>query len=137
MTSKEYSVGAFNEGFGYFYAAFVWNDSSQHDGNIMVKGTPIDVELGHSYLKTTCPSPYRGFGNEKDWLRFFWDFLTEAGSKPTFTDIVNLIAAAGHMGDGVFQPADAYSYLDEAAVTFANGVWLDRLRFLGEWNGLD
>jgi hypothetical protein len=139
MSSKEYNVGAFNEGFCHFYAADVWNDHDETDGfykyykTVWGEANPvIDVETGSKYMETTCSTPFSGYGNEMDWMRFFWDLHTDGSSKPTFTDIMNIIAAAGKLGD-----TTVFYDLCQGAAAYDGGVWLAKFLEKAAFNGVD
>jgi hypothetical protein len=136
MTSKEFSVGAFNEGFAHFYAALTWNSSYQTDGKLHYQpygyAQVIDVENSIKYMKTTCDPPFWGYGNERDWMTFFWDFRTDSGTKPTFNDILNLIAEASPMQDWA-----AYFHLESAVANYQDGRFLTRFWDKAAANGID
>jgi hypothetical protein len=132
MFSKEYSSGAFNEGFADFYAAAVLNNDAETGGKLKVFDDVINLESPSTHMKTQCSSPFWGFGNEGDWMRFFWDFRTDSGAKPTFLQILDLIAAAPPL-----QAWNAYFRLETAAGSYANGIWLERFIWLAAENGIN
>lgn len=110
MRSKEYSSGAFVDGFAHFLAALAWNNHNQQNGTFKyykeiqdpayadmaanqyrvdlegIGGNPIG---GISNWMANMCTVHDGHSVEMDWLRFYWDYRTNAGvSKPTHGDIL-------------------------------------------------
>jgi hypothetical protein len=94
MLSKEFNSGAFHEGFAHFYSLITWNSASDSDAVFYYHGTPYEAEPGPGtwWMRQNCESPYNGYGNETDWMRFFWIFhrpVDGAGRVP-FNDILGI-----------------------------------------------
>lgn len=110
MRSKEYSVGAFGEGFAHFLSAFAWNSSASTTAwfkyykevgdlayaDFAADNWRLDVEgIGlapaggvSNWMGNMCPVN-DGYSVEMDWLRFYWDYLTNAGGpKPNIRKIL-------------------------------------------------
>jgi hypothetical protein len=137
MLTKEYSVGALYEGFAHYYAAETWNytwqtDGKLHNGSWPYAGEVIDVESSIKYMKTNCSAPFWGYGNERDWMAFFWDFRTDSGTRPAPNDILNLIAEASPMQDWA-----AYFHLESAAANYRDGRFFTRFLDKAAANGID
>ncbi|HYR84547.1 MAG TPA: hypothetical protein VE422_10765 [Terriglobia bacterium] len=134
MRSKEYSVGAFNEAFGYFYAAYVWNNHHETNAKLMQLGEVIDLETGAPYLKNNCTGPNSGYGNQMDWMRFFWRFITNSYSDvtPWFSDVLGIISLGSPVGQ--FTASDD---LESGANLWAGGIWLARFRGKATLSGID
>ncbi len=144
MTSQEYQGAALAEGFAHFYAADVFNShgatnckfkyyktiTSAKPGVGEITNPTIDCEVGDTHWPTAyqesrpCEDPFDGLGVELDWLRMWWDFHTDSGTKPTFTQIADLCAAADDWG-----PETAFDVFDAAVSTFMSGA------FEGRWDG--
>jgi len=96
--SKEYQSAAANEGIAHYYAAAVWNDTTESDcgfyyyksidwdlveGNdpqeVDCEDAPMSGLANANYLEDLCDKPWLDLGTEWDWLRFFWDLTTDEG----------------------------------------------------------
>ena len=127
MISKERSRCAVAEGFAHFYSAAVFNshtdDSPQEcwfhyykevDGD----WTPVvnceldypDGPFDEKYMETNCAVPWIGMGTELDWMRTFWDVLSDQTVPLTMDDILQWIDRADYWHNYF-----AYNELDEAA----------------------
>ncbi len=110
MRSKEYSVGAFGEGFAHFLSTLAWNSSASTTAwfkyykevgdpayaDFAADNWQLDVEgIGGApsggvsdWMGSMCPVN-DGYSVEMDWLRFYWDYLTNAGvPKPNIRKIL-------------------------------------------------
>ncbi len=109
MRSKEYSVGGFIEGFAHFLSALAWNRHDQtggifryyknigdaayadlEDDNWVVdlEGIGANPSGGVSkWMQNKCAVD-DGHAVEMDWLRFYWDYRTNSGTKPTHYQIL-------------------------------------------------
>jgi len=127
MISKERSRCAVAEGFAHFYSAAVFNshtdDSPQEcwfhyykevDGD----PTPVvnceldypDGPFDEKYMETNCAEPWIGMGTELDWMRTFWDVLSDQTVPLTMEDILQWIDRADYWHNYF-----AYNKLDKAA----------------------
>jgi hypothetical protein len=136
MASKEYSLTAFHEGFANFYAVDVWNNHNQQDGVVVHWGIAYDADPppGNIWMRYHCESPYEGFGNETDWMRFFWDFHT-GGVAPydavPFDEIVGLIAQASPL-----QTMGAYQGLASAVQSYSSGTFANEFFYWADLSGI-
>ncbi len=145
MSSIEFSEGAFDEGFAHFYAAITWNSTASSNGVFVyykkVFGWPtdqgvIELEGGTPYMETTCGpgqnghGNHWGYGNEMDWMRFFWDFATD--DDVPFDDIVEIIAGAAPI-----QKVAAYGSLVFSAATYKSAIYVNSLMQQAMNNGID
>lgn len=101
MASKENNSCAASEGFAHFYAAATYNNASQDDckmhyyknefGN---DSSPIvDCETSNGafvtkYVENSCVGSPTGYSTELDYMRSFWDVLTDGTNNPCVNDIV-------------------------------------------------
>ncbi len=109
MRSKERSAGGFIEGFAHFLSALAWNRHDQTGGIFKYykevgDATYADMAAGNWRvdLEGSGGAPLGGVSNwmanmcfvtdghsvEMDWLRFLWDYRTNAGVKPTHYEIL-------------------------------------------------
>ncbi|MDQ4098240.1 MAG: hypothetical protein M3144_10280, partial [Actinomycetota bacterium] len=120
MRSQERSTYAFKEGIGHFLSALVWNDLAGPDAFFKYYKVedPVDPEIEHYNndlfdVAADGPNPpggvvnwndnrcgaelQKGFGHsvEGDWLRFFWDYLTDdaLGMPPTLAQFASQMRA--------------------------------------------
>lgn len=122
IRSAEHSTAAMEEGFSHFIAAAAFNDTSVSDADGIfhyykdinvdpIGGFPLYAEfianqsrvsllgtddLGgeNSWVTNQCPNDWavNGVSSEIDWMRFFWRFLTKAGTtKPTPRQILEFL----------------------------------------------
>ncbi len=159
MRSKEYSVGAFGEGFAHFLSTLAWNSSASTSAwfkyykevgdpayadfaadnwRLDVEGIGISPSGGVSNWMEDMCSVSDGYSVEMDWLRFYWDYLTNAGvPKPNIRDILehvqftrdehtwfNTFAAYDKMLDAIGDVALGQTNLEDrfTALAEANGV---------------
>ena len=111
MISKERSRCAVAEGFAHFYAAAVFNshtDDSPYEcwfhyyKEVGGDSTPtVNCELDwpdgpfdEAYMENNCAVPWVGMGTELDWMRTFWDVLSDQPIPHTMEDIVQWIDSA-------------------------------------------
>lgn len=110
LRSREYQLGAYLEGFAHFLSALAYNDHTQTTGwfryykdwSSWYDFDTVDLEATSSnpaggandwlHASSGCQCLGGGCssrGTEIDWLRFFWDYRTNAnpGSKPTHRQI--------------------------------------------------
>ncbi len=110
MRSKEWAAGAFGEGLAHFVSAVAWNNTSSTSAwfkyykevadpayadfaadnwQLDVEGVGVAPSGGVSNWMSTMCFVNDGYSVEMDWLRFYWDYLTNAGApKPTIGDIL-------------------------------------------------
>jgi len=106
MSTKEHASAAAVEGFGHYYAAVAFNNTSQSDcafmynktqdfdrtdaatsdfsppDSISCEGSPVwDLSIvdARDYVDDMCTGTLNHRGNELDFLRFFWDLDTDEG----------------------------------------------------------
>ncbi len=97
MTSEEWGGSSFDEGFAHFFAARAWNFTTENNckykywSTEVPGGDPdptINCEGSNNifvvkYLKNNCSSgTINGHGVELDWMRTFWDLVTDACPDP-------------------------------------------------------
>jgi hypothetical protein len=158
MRSKEYSVGGFTEGFAHFLSALAWNrhdqtggifryykditDAAYHD--LKDDNWVVDLDgIGGSplggiskWMQNKCAVD-DGHSVEMDWLRFYWDYLTNSDTKPTRYQILrhiqfmreahpwtNNTTAYDRLKDAIQDPALGQGALEDRFIDFAgaNGV---------------
>jgi hypothetical protein len=110
MRSKEYSAGAFGEGLAHFLSALAWNSSASttawfkyykealdpayadfaaDNWRLDIEGLGLAPSGGVSNWMSNMCSVTDGHSVEMDWMRFYWDYLTNAGApKPTIRHIL-------------------------------------------------
>ena len=117
MQEKEYQSGAAKEGWAHFYPAVAFNSTAQTDCAIVYfedqdydldgvvespANTKLDCEAGPSvvmakdyYTEMCVPLPGidENRGVNLDWLRFWWDFMTEEAAVE-FSDCIDIYDAA-------------------------------------------
>lgn len=107
IRSEEYSTAAGGEGLASFYAADVFNDHGESDcwleyhDQVGADSTPkVNCEnstdtpdFDDAYLEAVC-GPVAGRGTWLDWTRAFWDVHTDGSPAPTFTAMLDWIAAS-------------------------------------------
>lgn len=158
LRSEELSSGAFIEGFAHYMATLTFNshlstsawfkyykDDTSTGGGVTYNFDLVDVEGSgaspaggvsdwlHSANGCTCTATgCADRGVEMDWLRFLWDFRTDAGTQPTHAQIFNLTldAAATH---GLLSASLIQDWL-EAEVP---GALASRWDTLADANGAD
>lgn len=91
--SKEYSSGALLEGYAHYFATYLFNSEASTVGAFWhykdgTGVTNVDMESGPTggatlYMEATCSGSDALRGVELDWARAFWNFKTEAGTKPS------------------------------------------------------
>jgi hypothetical protein len=93
MASKEYSSGAFHEGFADFYSLITWNSPSDSQAVYSRSSNTYEAEPGpgNIWMRFHCEAPYPGYGNETDWMRFFWAFHRTALGNVPFLDILGML----------------------------------------------
>jgi hypothetical protein len=104
IRSKEPASGAYTEGLAHFIAAITWNDHDQTEGlfkyykesitstayNDMkaaswlvdLEGAGANPAGGASNWYNTVCDVEGGYAVEMDWLRFLWDYRTDAPAQP-------------------------------------------------------
>jgi len=152
LHSKEFSSSAITEGFAQFYATAVWNRLDQlgawfhyykedykanaPDGPVTV----VDMETGSeggsiAYLENVCTGPDDGFGVELDWARQFWDYMTNAGEKPTKLELFEQLVTA--YGSNFINPSwgngNSNDRMPKAIQQFDFDAGTD---FMARWNEL-
>lgn len=101
MASKEHNSCAASEGFAHFYAAATYNNSSQDDCKVHYyknefgnDSSPIvDCETSNGafvtkYVENSCVGNPTGYSTELDYMRAYWDVLTDGTNNPSVNDIV-------------------------------------------------
>lgn len=127
LRSKEEQGGALVEGFAHFLSAYVFNAASGSDGwfkyykqhdeygynydlvdllgsDSNATGGPADVL--HNVCGCADGDCTDGYGVELDWLRHYWRFYRDPGTKPAMAELFEQLAAAHpNMGEtNVFFP---------------------------------
>ncbi|MBZ0272830.1 hypothetical protein K8I61_12400 [bacterium] len=100
--SLEWQNVAAKEGFAHYYAATVWNDIEESDceyfyyktiwfnkaGQLVHVPQNYSCESGNNYLSANCDPYDDNQSLEYDWLRFWWDLMTDDGV--TFNTIMDV-----------------------------------------------
>lgn len=119
MNSKEWQSAAILEGWAHFYAAVAFNLTNETDcGFVYYKTQDYDLDPQHiveaadphafsceagpiftttgvdakDYLGDWCTGDLDDRGTEMDWLRFWWDLLTEESATVAFDDCAAIYA---------------------------------------------
>lgn len=119
MSTKEHTSAAAVEGFGHYYAAVAFNNTSESDcafmynktqdfdrtdaaasdfsppDSISCEGSPVwNLALvdARDYVGDMCTGTLTHRGNELDFLRFFWDLETDEGL--SFSQVAELVDRA-------------------------------------------
>jgi hypothetical protein len=137
MESIEFASCAAMEGWAHYVAADVWNNhsNSSNPGATFVywNGNIYDVELQYkgciaelSIFQEACDV----LGMEKDWMRFWWDFHTNAtpGTAPHHAQMFGIVDDVA-WSSGPFAASDAF--LDVLA-----GTLHTRWASFACWNGI-
>ncbi len=154
MLSQEYQSVAAHEGIAHAYAALVWNSTAtddcdfayykdldiDQDGTWGESSSPDETDPtlscegsgsytswfdGKNYLEDECPTTWSNRATEYDWLRFWWDMVTEHDlSTSTIGDIW-----AGADPDTWDADGDVYGDIEDSANTELNSTmeahWAD------------
>jgi hypothetical protein len=102
LQSREYLRVGLVEGFGYFWAAKVFNSMSGSDcrvvhpkafredsGAVVGPPYPADCRSHIRWMENHCTQADRGV--EWDWVNFFWNWHTVSSDKATMADIYDVI----------------------------------------------
>ncbi|HEY0132760.1 MAG TPA: hypothetical protein VGB85_01735, partial [Nannocystis sp.] len=127
LRSREEATAAWKEGIAHFISAMSWNDHTQADGKFKYYKNQaphtfetVDLDAAGSFAinwhATQCSPTIAGRAVEQDWLRHYWNYLTDAGlPTPTVSEIraqVNNLYS-----NGGWTATNVYSKLDAALVT--------------------
>ena len=141
LHSKEWQSCAFPEGFAHFVATDVFNSHNQTGAHFHYykSGFPagVNVENGPTggvtkFMENECSGTDTGYGVELDWLRTFWDYHTNSGSKPNHHQIMDQIQDAHD--DSSYTYKRAYTEMKSAANADGYGA---RWEEMASWNGID
>lgn len=158
MRSKEYAVGAFIEGFAHFISALAWNDHTQTNGwfkyykevdepvyddmeadnwRVDLEGAGLNPVGGVTNWMANLCTVHDGHSVEMDWLRHFWDYRTNPGTKPSHHDIFQHVAFT--MAN--YPWANNYGAYDQLWTAIQDGAsglgaFVDRWLDAAEWNGV-
>jgi len=151
LHSKEYQSAALTEGFAQFYATAAWNSEGQTGGwfryykDYYKNGsvTNVNVENGNTggatrYMEKNCSGSDAGRGVELDWMRAFWDYRTNSGTKPTHYQILRQLKNAVIGGD--WGHSDAYDAFSGAVADYDNQYgtsFYSRWLTMATYNGVD
>jgi len=136
MASKEFSLTAFHEGFANFYGVVTWNSTYGNNAVFVSWGEIYDPDPGpgNIWMRYHCASPYNGFGNETDWMRFFWSFH-KGGVSPVdpvpFNEIVGIIAFASPL-----PTTGAYQGLAAVVPIYNQGAWSYEFFYWADLKGI-
>ena len=127
MRSREQATAAWKEGIAHFISALSWNDHTQTDGKFKYYKNEqphtfetIDLDVAGSFAinwhVSKCSDPIAGRAVEQDWLRHYWNYLTDAGlPKPTFPEIRAQVDKL--QANGGWTATNVYSKLYDALAT--------------------
>lgn len=163
MFSTEWSAAAWMEGFAHAYAALTWNHHGYFDDCAFYYYKPMDLDrdgLEEAHRELDCdlhavgtsetygPTDYMGDGGcrntggspnrstEYDWLRFYWDLITDQGLG--YDELLEIAVLAdpadwqeehAYMGTSPDWPANR---LAEAAATYGTSAQDPNLA--ADWN---
>ena len=146
LNSKEYQTAGATEGFAHFISAGVWNNISETDCFYHLWAwvdydwdTFHDTyeEDGHyscedysSYMEEWCNTPWDNRSVEIDWLKFWWDLLTNTDA--TWTNIENIWDEAN---PDTWDATNVYSRLRNAAIN--EDIDMDDWDYWANHNGVD
>jgi len=104
LHSMEYAAAGVIEGFPQFYATYAFNNETQTEASFYYYKdgtgvTDVNMETGPvggstAFMTTDCSGVKTGKGNELDWARQFWDYRTNAGTKPSNNAILSQMFTA-------------------------------------------
>jgi hypothetical protein len=142
--TKENTSCALAEGFAHFVAADAFNSHDEEDGYFYYYKTLydplLDVASGPTggplkFLETRCEGSDQFRGVELDWLRTFWNYHTDTGTKPTHQQIFQHVNATHD--DARFEPettVNVFAIMHDAA---PNLNLLNRWTNLGDRYGIN
>lgn len=153
ITSKEWNSVAFREGFAHFVAAAAWNDKNDpgvaggsgtgEEGEYTWFGSPRDLERFNQgsgsgsggHLENFCGA-WDSSGTSGDWLRFLWDFWSNAGCSSTSkADILKLYSTI-RLGGG-FTKGNYYTRSEQRMTSVFSGCKQSSFIDWAGWNGID
>jgi hypothetical protein len=152
LHSAEYQLGAFTEGIAHYFSTLAFNNHGQTDGDFEYykkhdddgpyNYETVDVEQGptggvNAYLRSTsgceCGSNCADYGVELDWLRFYWDYRTNSGTKPTHRQIFDHLNTTYDYYSDEFGLTDTESRLQARVQSTFSTRWDD----LADYNAAD
>ena len=102
LRSLEESSCAWKEGVAHFLSAVTWNDHNstagvfknyKYDGvNYFNETVQLDSAGSYQFNWYAHCTQEAGHAVEQDWMRHYWNYLTDAGVKPTLSDIATEIS---------------------------------------------
>ncbi len=143
LQSMEWSSCAMSEGFAHFFATDAFNSHGQYGARFgyykyldLSDPYVVDVENGPlgggtAFMEAACVPPYGGHGTELDWLRTFWDYHTNAGTKPGHSLILDEMWRAH---EAMTKHCQGYRRMHESATSDGLG---ERWASFGAYNGID
>lgn len=118
MRSEEYATSSFKEGIAHFLSATAWNDHTATDGvfkyyksgggytnETILLDAPGDYDF--AWYESQCETVDAGYGVEQDWMRQYWNFLTDAGDTPALSDLAYQISLL--YADGTWNGTNVYA----------------------------
>lgn len=132
-----------SEGFAHFFATDAFNSHGQYGARFgyykyldLSDPYVVDVENGPlggatAFMEAACVPPYGGHGTELDWLRTFWDYHTNAGTKPGHSLILDEMWRAH---EAMTKHCQGYRRMHESATSDGLG---ERWASFGAYNGID
>ncbi len=148
LNSKEDQTAGAVEGFAQYYAAVIWNNTSENDCQFYYWHVPFDFDrdgtydssvmydcetaltVGHNYLESRCTPDIEDRSVEYDWLAFWWDMNTNGGLSTT--GILDIWDAANPHN---WSSSNVYSRLRTAAINA--GVSSSTWDYWAAHNGVD
>jgi len=136
MNATEYASCAAMEGWAHYVSADIWNNhpAGSNPGGVFVywNGTVYDVEVQYKQCYTTWSNDWMcdGYGTEKDWMRFWWDFHTNPtpGTPPSHGQLFNIV-------DGITWENGIF-YVSETILDSLAGTTATRWDNYACWNGI-
>ncbi|MCR9159612.1 MAG: hypothetical protein ACE37F_04635 [Nannocystaceae bacterium] len=147
MRSVEYNSCANTEGLAHYVAAAAWNNLGNNaNGHFVFFGdlspgsfNAWDIESGTDEISAQCSSSCCGLGTEYDWARFYWDFRTNSGVKPSNLDPLFITESAhpyAWAGSDNCSPGH-YSDIEAEAQSQLSSSLFTRWVLLAAANGVD
>ncbi len=134
------------EGIAHFISATAWNDHNATDG--VFKYYKVDGDYNNetvlldapgvypfAWYKNQCDSVVAGYGVEQDWMRHYWNFLTDPGDGPGMSDLAYQLSLL--VADNMWGGTNVYDRLVVAMGDLGLVEWQTRWEDLAAIHGID